>query len=443
MTRKPAAARIEREARTDPVDERRLAGDPLEILEETLGATEGDAVVALAALKDRVAWLTDERDGLLELNAALERENDELNVALLRLAIGKQAEWEAAPSAEPAPPAHPVHDPEPVATGDMAPEIAPESLGVEDEPEPPSPEAAEDEPAYSFGRDDEAEVFEWPLGERTARFAVTTPSHGRPADIRLELSTRTIDPAAEADERAVIGFGPGSNSHGGQSTDFNWTNALRVSASEALGRCAAAVEEALAAGAQKDPRSNAIWSAAAAYSAEIARRVRSPSLAGELVGPLCLDGFGAAETSDPPERGSMAARWIVAETATFAIFLTRKGRVTLSITARTIARDQSLTIRIDGDTVSDRDIEDGGWETPLTVMIEADLDWGPHEVEIVAPAFEREQGGDFRRLHLMIERCYVTWIEHDERHESEEELFGWAPPIWRAAPGAAPEPDQD
>lgn len=425
MTSKPSAAKFEDEARAEPAPESGSVGDPFEIIERAVAETTEDAPAALAALRDRVAWLTDERDGLLELNAALERENDELNVALLKLAIEKQPDWEAAPAR-----------PEPAQAAAVEPE--PEQPVVENEPEP-----AEIEPAFSFAKNGDTDVFDWPLGDGTARLAFTPPGEGRLADIRLELPAGAIDPAAGFDGPAVIGLDRNADRHDDQDADVAWSSGLRSEVSEALGSCAAAIENALATGVLESSQDISVWTAASAYSAAIGRRARSPSLGGELVGPLCLDGFGASEATDAPERGSTAMRWIVAETGRLLVFLTRKGRLRLSIAARNIARDQSLTIRIDGDTMFDADLEEAGPDGPQHVVVDADLEWGPHEIEIVVPSFEREQGGDFRRLHLLIERCDLSWQEYDERYESEEELFGWAPPLWRAAAVAPLEPGQD
>ena len=85
---------------------------------------------------------------------------------------------------------------------------------------------------------------------------------------------------------------------------------------------------------------------------------------------------------------------------------------------------------LDGAELLDVDFPSG--EATIAPAFEAVVEWGVHLLEIETPAFEREQGGAFRNLHVLLERFDVEWRELDEADEPEAELFGWAPPLYAA-----------
>lgn len=359
--------------------------------EAARGAGEGGdhSLSSVASLRDRIAVLTAERERLEALNAAIVRENDALNVALLELSLEKRREQAAAKQ-----------------------EVSDAEAPVE--------------PSDSFAGPAEAAAFECPLGAGVARVALSRSDERRRLGTRLVLPWAAIDPDAEGDIEAVceVGLDPAERA-GGEALDWGWTGRRRAAVSQALLDVAAAMERALADAADAPPANAELWAANAAYLAAVGHRTRSPSMDGALIGPMALSGVGPMEATETGE-----ARWTTAATSAFALFATRKGRLAISIAARSLAGGQSLTLRLDGAEQLDVDFPFG--EATIAQTFEVLLDWGVHVLEIEAPAFEREQGGDFRNLHVLLERFETRWRELDETEEPEAELFGWAPPLYAA-----------
>lgn len=366
----------------------------LDDLESLAGGAEGRSA-AFQAAKNRVAQLIGEVARLERLNAAMERENDALNAAMLALAIERRLE-PSAPDAEQAPPV---------------------------EADAPAQEPAEPYFAVSGAREVFSHNFE--TGPAQVFFARKSASADAP---RVTLSRPAIG-AGEAGCDIVLGA-----SDAPPPNDWSWTREKRAELSGAFEALAEALGRALRKENAGTPTGEAAeaWSAVASYLSAIGQRTRSPAADGIVVGPVAIEGLGPRESLAVSETEAKTVRWTTQRTARLLVFVTRKGRLAFTVAARSLASEQALILRLDGAVLVDEDLPADAAERAAAFGAEAAVDWGPHVLEIEGPAYVREQDGAFRTLHLLVEDLGVSWRAVDEHEESEAELFGWAPPLARA-----------
>lgn len=415
------------EGRTDATDgPPRALMRAIDELHDALGrpdASEADRLARLAKLKAGVELLAAEAARLRRLNTAMERDNAQLNAAMLALALDPPEAPEpeiVAPQPEPAPP---VPEPEPPQAAAPEPVAAEVVAAVEDAPPPeePKPEAA-------FGELDGESVFSCRLAGGAAQVVLGRRLSGDPAP-------RAIVPAGVAGAMAgsgdfVLALHPFDESSGAKRVD--WTGERRAAFAGAL----AQISEAALAGTQAGGLAMAeaeTWTAVAAYLEAVAARMRSPARDGVVVGPFAVDGVGPVEQLPGPEGATTTVRWTTRDVARFEIFVTRKGRLTLALALRSLAPDQSAIVRLDGVVLVDANLPLDADERAAPFEVEADVDWGPHVVEIEASAFVREQGGAFRSLHLLVEDFVARWSEAEDEEVEEDDLFDWAPPLFDEA----------